>query len=204
MRGRGPVVHLDRSEKARSIAAVIADFRGAPVRGLRTLDIGCGNGGISNHFAAENTHTGVDVVDQRKPVEHDFAFELVADETLPFPEASFDVVISNHVIEHVGDQLRHLEEIGRVLAPGGCVYLATPNRSSPIMEGHVGNESVLRHHEMEPLFIRAGFVPTLYSTRVAKEPERFRGEVRWARHIPRVLLSRLIRFFPSQIYILSR
>jgi 2-polyprenyl-3-methyl-5-hydroxy-6-metoxy-1,4-benzoquinol methylase len=50
---------------------------------------------------------------------------------LPFPDEYFDVVVSNHVIEHVSDQQLHLSEIARVLKPNGVVYLATPNRLWP-------------------------------------------------------------------------
>jgi SAM-dependent methyltransferase len=50
---------------------------------------------------------------------------------LPFDSKSFDVVVSNHVIEHVGtrsDQHVHLTELRRVLDPAGTGYLATPTR----------------------------------------------------------------------------
>jgi SAM-dependent methyltransferase len=59
---------------------------------------------------------------------------------LPFSDACFDVVISNHVIEHVGDeaeQRRHLTELYRVLAPSGVGYLAVPNRWM-LTEPHYG------------------------------------------------------------------
>ena len=50
----------------------------------------------------------------------------------------FDVVVSNHVIEHVGDreaQRRHLREIARVLVDGGTVYVAVPHRWQ-LVENH--------------------------------------------------------------------
>jgi len=50
---------------------------------------------------------------------------------LPFEDASFDVVLSNHVIEHVGDehvQRDHLRELKRVLRNDGIAYLAVPSR----------------------------------------------------------------------------
>lgn len=101
---------------------------------IKLLEIGTGSGGIAHYFAYHemlNCHVdAVDVIDQR--LQHDgFAFHLVQDTALPFPDAHFDVVISNHVIEHVGDsnaQANHLKEIQRVMRLEGIGYLAVPNR----------------------------------------------------------------------------
>jgi SAM-dependent methyltransferase len=60
-----------------------------------------------------------------------YAFQQIQDTRLPFDDDAFDVVITNHVIEHVGDaddQLAHLRECRRVLALGGRGYLAVPSR----------------------------------------------------------------------------
>jgi len=79
----------------------------------------------------------VDVVDQRIAFEG-YEFQLIAGTTLPFGDASFDIVVSNHVIEHVGpapEQLNHLHEIKRVLRPDGLLYLAVPNRWT-VIEPH--------------------------------------------------------------------
>lgn len=45
---------------------------------------------------------------------------------MEFPAESFDVVIANHVLEHVADDARALSEIRRVLRPGGLAILQTP------------------------------------------------------------------------------
>jgi ubiquinone/menaquinone biosynthesis C-methylase UbiE len=55
-----------------------------------------------------------------------YRFSLAADTKLPFEDASFDVVLSNHVIEHVRDDAAHISEIRRVLRDGGVGYLAVP------------------------------------------------------------------------------
>lgn len=45
---------------------------------------------------------------------------------MQFDAQSFDLVIASHVLEHVGDDLRALNEIHRVLKPGGYAILQTP------------------------------------------------------------------------------
>lgn len=203
MKGRGPVVHLDRFKKARSIGAVLADYLGGPIKGQRVLDIGCGNGGIAEYFAEQNSVAGVDVADQRKTPDDCFEFHLVSDETLPFEDDEFDIVVSNHVIEHVGDQELHLKEIRRVLKSGGSAYFATPNKSSPIMEGHVGNEMVLKYREMGPLIHRCGLEAKEYGVDVAHRPDYFEGEVQWAKSIPTPILKLMRPLFPSHIFVLK-
>lgn len=50
---------------------------------------------------------------------------------LPFAAESFDIVIFNHVIEHVGtvaEQAAMLAQIARILRPGGKLYLAAPTK----------------------------------------------------------------------------
>jgi len=101
---------------------------------IRMLEIGTGSGGIAHYFATHPDLSievdAVDVVDNRL-IDEAYRFQLVSDTVLPFADESFDVVLTNHVIEHVGDekaQLRHLGEIRRVLRADGVGYLAVPNR----------------------------------------------------------------------------
>lgn len=101
---------------------------------LRILEVGCGSGGIAHYFAIHEQLkcevSAVDVYDNRL-VWDSYNFQKVSGVELPFSSNSFDVVITNHVIEHVGDwdqQLLHIKEIQRVLTPTGQGYLAVPNR----------------------------------------------------------------------------
>jgi SAM-dependent methyltransferase len=100
----------------------------------RLLEVGTGSGGIAHYFATQTTGRftvdAVDVTDTRQVLDG-YGFKLVTSTTLPFDSASFDVVLTNHVIEHVGDraaQAAHLAEVARVLRPDGVVYFAVPNR----------------------------------------------------------------------------
>jgi phosphatidylinositol alpha-1,6-mannosyltransferase len=121
-----------RRHKAMKIERLL-DLSARP-RPIRMLEVGCGSGGIAHHFG---THPdlpievdAVDVEDSRQ-VTDGYRFTRVEGTALPFPDHAFDVVITNHVIEHVGDraaQLDHLRELRRVLRPDGTGYLAVPNR----------------------------------------------------------------------------
>lgn len=101
---------------------------------IRLLEVGTGSGGIAHYFGTHPTLrcavTAVDVCDSRL-VHEGYEYRRVDGVELPFGDSTFDVVITNHVIEHVGDagaQHRHLAEIHRVMQPRGVGYLAVPNR----------------------------------------------------------------------------
>lgn len=101
---------------------------------IRMLEIGCGSGGISHYFAnhpfLDCDVQAVDVHDNRG-IKDGYRFVQVNNVRLPFADGSFDVVISNHVIEHVGEidaQRGHLRELCRVMAADAIAYLAVPNR----------------------------------------------------------------------------
>lgn len=142
MPSRAPHASFDlptRQGKARKIRALLP--LGGTRKALRLLEIGGGSGVISNFFSELNApefdvHM-VDLIDQRT-VTSGYKFHLVRGCDLPFASGMFDVIISNHVLEHVGGsgaQRLHLDEISRVLAPSGVAYMATPSRWQ-IVEPH--------------------------------------------------------------------
>lgn len=60
----------------------------------------------------------------------DLRFDLAQ---MPFTDASFDVIVANHVLEHVARFEAGLAELSRVLTPGGLAILQTPY--SPLLHG---------------------------------------------------------------------
>jgi ubiquinone/menaquinone biosynthesis C-methylase UbiE len=100
----------------------------------RMLEVGTGSGGIAHYFAAHpELNYSVDAVDVKdnRVMTEGYRYTPVQGTHLPFEEQTFDVVLSNHVIEHVGDieaQMDHLRELRRVLKIGGVGYFAVPNR----------------------------------------------------------------------------
>ena len=104
--------------------------------GERVLDAGCGEGALSWYLAERGARvTAMDI--SRPNIENARKFlaekgaldrvELLQGdaERLPFPDASFDVVVSSHVLEHLPDFDKGLSEIRRVTKKRAVVALPT-------------------------------------------------------------------------------
>ncbi len=133
------VEHYQSSIEDRVIYSMhMATYRFAETfaRGKRVLDCGCGSGyGAARIAESAREVQGVDVDDaaiahaRASFLRPNLAFSrLDPPDLLPFPDQSFETVLSFQVLEHVSDVARYLSEIRRVLAPSGCLVLATPDR----------------------------------------------------------------------------
>jgi len=132
----------------------IADFvamntrRATPDEPANVLDYGCGSGQAVEMISALGPHIrafGCDLF-QEKPEYMDSVNKglltegrilRMEDESIPFPDEMFDIVISNQVMEHVGDLDLSLSEISRVLRPDGLFLSMFPDKSV-WREGHCG------------------------------------------------------------------
>lgn len=56
---------------------------------------------------------------------HPYQFEVIDIQSIPYPDASFDVIIANHMLYHVPNLRQALAELKRVLKPTGKLYTAT-------------------------------------------------------------------------------
>lgn len=111
----------------------VADF--LPGRG-RVLDVGCGNGIALSALEGWSSKAGVDVSHALLKLAREKGIEAhycdVDRGALPFPDASFDMVISTDVVEHVLHTDHLLNEINRVLRQGGLYVAVIPNVNQPV------------------------------------------------------------------------
>lgn len=101
-------------------------------QGLRVLDLGC-NTGYGTNILAQSARSaiGVDVspraIAEAKRRYSGLDLQLVDGRSLPFPDRSFDMVVSFQVLEHISEPERYLHEIKRVLVSDGILLLTTSN-----------------------------------------------------------------------------
>jgi 2-polyprenyl-3-methyl-5-hydroxy-6-metoxy-1,4-benzoquinol methylase len=101
--------------------------------GMEILDIGCGGGNFLR--VAQGLGANVQGIDPSEhaykvcrsfglPVYHGMLDEYIADENL---NKQFDLITSSHVVEHHPDPVTFLNDMSKLLKPGGMIWIAVPN-----------------------------------------------------------------------------
>jgi ubiquinone/menaquinone biosynthesis C-methylase UbiE len=158
------------------IARIGARFGHRP---LTILDVGCGTGVFAARLREALPQAkiwGVDLVAamlakgrSRWQAHRGYVAPVQGDsERLPFGEAAFDVVTCANSFHHYPHQQRAVEEMHRVLKPGGRVILVDGSRDDPwgwfiydvCVAGIEGDVLHASAHRVRSLFARAGFVET--------------------------------------------
>jgi SAM-dependent methyltransferase len=86
----------------------------------KILDVGCGVNKYKGAIGLDNNpRTAADVIHDLGQVPY------------PFPDDEFDLVVSNHVAEHVPDVMAFITELYRITRPGGTIKLLMPHYTNP-------------------------------------------------------------------------
>lgn len=222
-----------RRTKARKIISIIEHALGRPdLSGLRALDVGCSAGFIADELAVAGAQTiAIDIDEQAvSSAKERFGarvdFRLSRGEEIPLPDASVDVVVFNHIYEHVVDPVPVVAEIHRVLSPSGVAYLGLGHKWQIIEPHHrlpflswlppSAADSYMRatgrgDHYYERFRTPKGlrrlfqdFDVWDYTLAVLAEPERFHGDdivPEWVRRIPQSSLKALLPLVPTYLWV---
>lgn len=110
--------YFARKGLARHISELAGNITG------KTLDVGCGSKPYAHLYGSEE-YVGleIDTPENRASKNADYFYD---GNRFPFTEAAFDSLVANEVFEHVFNPDRFLDEVSRVLKPGGKVLLTLP------------------------------------------------------------------------------
>ena len=129
---RGEPSYVWRAGQERRLRMIL-EAAGELVRG-RVLVDGCGVGMYVEHLAPYAGEVfGLDLEFRRVRQARGRGLQTLCarGEALPFADGTFDLVLSNEVLEHVQDDRQAVAEMVRALRPGGRIVLFTPNRGYP-------------------------------------------------------------------------
>jgi SAM-dependent methyltransferase len=155
--------------------------------GRDVLDVGCNTGyGTLRFLPVAHRVVGVDVspraieAARRRSSDGRPEFVVTSGLELPFPDASFDLVTSFQVLEHVPEPLAYLHEIARIVRPGGTVILATPNAATRLYPGMTPwNRFHVREYLPEELReLLAGAFPEVQIQGMFGTPTLYETEIR--------------------------
>jgi SAM-dependent methyltransferase len=137
----GPRAERDSSELFSAAAKWI-------VPGVRLLDLGCGprdQAVPAEHEGA--TYVGIDYTSERA--------DLLADgHAIPFRDGTFDVVLSYAVLEHLYHPFLAVQEVARVLRPGG-VFVGTVSQGEPFHDSYFHHTAFGLLTVLRPAALRA-------------------------------------------------
>jgi SAM-dependent methyltransferase len=129
-------------------------------RGKKVLDVGCGNGYVLSRYAragadargVDLTPTAVELSRRRFDLMSlGGTFAVASAEELPFGDDEFDCVSSIGVVHHTPNTRKAVNEIKRVLKPGGRVLLMVYHRNSAMYQVRFRAQSLVKRKSMQQL-----------------------------------------------------
>ncbi len=108
------------------------------IQGKTILDFGSGEGITADHFAKDNEVIAIEPdEDMLEHAWRDHTYrQIVGDVSAlsEFADAAFDIVLCHNVLEYIDDKKSVVQELTRVLKPGGILSIAKHNRAGRIMQ----------------------------------------------------------------------
>ncbi len=227
-----------RKLKADKVAAVILDYAGNDPAQYTCLDIGCAAGSFSQFLSPLFRRVIAFDIDreaisqaQKQHAGYNILYLLADSMRIPLQDGSIDVVICNHVYEHVPSAQRLLDEIHRVLKEDGFCYFTAatwfiirephynlyflswlPRFLSNLYvrvtgKAEVYYEELLNLRQLKRLVSR--FSVEDYTLKIITQPKRFHAEdvipeKSLLTRLPLTLLRHLYFFIPTYVWILTK
>lgn len=136
------------------VEVAVIDFAAALPKTGRVFDAGAGEGGYREHFHAQR-YCGLDLGVGDRAWDYS-KLDVLGDLTsLPFRDGTFDATLNVVTLEHVREPARVIEELARVLTPGGRILIVAPHE----WEEHQQPHDYFRYtrYGLRYLLERAGF-----------------------------------------------
>lgn len=117
----------------------------------RVLDFGCGSGEWLAKLHASNPHLNLSGTDITRPGEGPLSFQWIEPSELASHKSGFDWITMSHVIEHLPDPRETLQTLAACLAPGGAIWIATPNADGYLfasLRGRARDADFPRHRQI--------------------------------------------------------
>ena len=108
------------------------------IKGKYILDFGSGEGTTANHLAKDNKVVAVEPWEEMlKDRWQDYEYRQIQGDVSKlseFEDNAFDVIICHNVLEYIDDKKAIINELQRVLKPGGTLSIAKHNRAGRVMQ----------------------------------------------------------------------
>jgi ubiquinone/menaquinone biosynthesis C-methylase UbiE len=149
------------------------------VRGKSLLDLGCGAGENSVYFALKGAHciasdysSGMVDVALKLADKNGVQVEgkVINAMAIDFPDNSFDIVYASNLLHHIPDPKQTIQEMHRILKPGGKACFWDPLKHNPVINVYRRMATEVRTEDETPLdigivdFVRSQFSHTAYDT----------------------------------------
>jgi ubiquinone/menaquinone biosynthesis C-methylase UbiE len=167
---------VNRRKKAeRNVARVRQRLQELPSNAIRdALELGCGTGAVAadlaatyemNVYGTDYDSEQIEIARNMQPESEHLHYRVEDATRLSFQDAGFDLVISQNVFHHLADWKAAVQEVARVLRPGGYLMwldLAFPKFIGRLFQPLIKNYSLYCFADIRSTFEICGFEQLFY------------------------------------------